>query len=45
MLRNIKDIENYTSRATDGPIGLVNEVYFDDDAWLTTNATTILIRR
>jgi len=34
MLRSIKDIENYTISATDGPIGLVKDFYFDDDAWV-----------
>lgn len=33
MLRNIKDIFGHELRATDGPIGEVRDVYFDDHAW------------
>jgi hypothetical protein len=33
MLRSKTDIENFTISATDGPIGLVKDLYFDDDAW------------
>jgi hypothetical protein len=33
MLRNKKDIENCTISATDGSIGPVKDLYFDDDAW------------
>ena len=33
MLRNVKDLENYTISATDGPIGQVKDFYFDDDTW------------
>lgn len=33
MLRTIKDLEGYTIRATDGNIGDVIDVYFDDHAW------------
>lgn len=34
MLRNIQEIEHYTIRATDGAIGKVKDLYFDDDAWV-----------
>jgi hypothetical protein len=34
MLRNTKDLENYAIRATDGEIGQVKDLYFDDDAWV-----------
>jgi len=34
MLRNMKDLEHYTIRATDGVIGKVRDLYFDDDAWV-----------
>jgi hypothetical protein len=34
MLRSLKDLENYTIRATDGPIGHVKDFYFDDDDWV-----------
>ena len=34
MLRNTKDIDNYTVRATDGEIGHIKDQYFDDDAWV-----------
>ena len=34
MLRNIKDIENYAIRATDGEIGEVKDFYFDDQRWV-----------
>jgi len=33
MLRNVKDIEGYAIRATDGDIGHVKGFYFDDKAW------------
>lgn len=34
MLRNLKDLETYTIRATDGDIGRVDDLYFDDDTWV-----------
>ncbi len=34
MLHSLKDIENCTIGATDGFIGHVKDVYFDDDAWV-----------
>jgi hypothetical protein len=34
MLRNIKDLEGYTVRATDGPVGQVADFYFDDYQWV-----------
>lgn len=34
MLRNMKDLENYAIRATDGNIGHVTNFYFDDEAWV-----------
>jgi len=34
MLRNLKDLEDYTISATDGEIGQVKDFYFDDDAWV-----------
>ena len=33
MLRNTKDLENYSIKATDGEIGHVKDFFFDDDAW------------
>lgn len=33
MLRNVKDLKGYTLRATDGLIGTVDDVYFDDEDW------------
>jgi hypothetical protein len=33
MLRSLKDLENYTIGASDGPIGQVKDLYFDDAAW------------
>ena len=33
MLRNIKDLEGYAAGATDGVIGHVKDLYFDDEAW------------
>ena len=33
MLRSLKDLENFSIAATDGPIGQVKDFYFDDDAW------------
>jgi hypothetical protein len=34
MLRNLKDLENYKIRATDGEIGDIKDFYFEDDAWV-----------
>jgi hypothetical protein len=34
MLRNTKDLENFAIRATDGEIGKIKDMYFDDDAWV-----------
>lgn len=34
MLRSIKDLEKCTIGATDGVIGSVQDVYFDDEAWV-----------
>jgi hypothetical protein len=34
MLRNSKDLDNFSIRATDGEIGKVKDMYFDDDAWV-----------
>jgi hypothetical protein len=33
MLRNTKDLDNFAIRATDGEIGNIKDMYFDDDAW------------
>jgi len=34
MLRSMSDLEGYVIGATDGPIGHVEDVYFDDEAWV-----------
>lgn len=34
MLRNMHDLEHYTLAATDGDIGKVKDVYFDDATWV-----------
>jgi hypothetical protein len=34
MLRNIKDLEDFTIGAMDGIVGRVRDFYFDDDAWV-----------
>jgi hypothetical protein len=34
MFRSIKDLEGYAIGATDGPIGDVEDFYFDDQAWV-----------
>ena len=34
MLRSLKDLEGYVIGATDGPIGHVNDFFFDDEAWV-----------
>ena len=34
MLLNTKDLQNLAIRATDGEIGHVKDLYFDDDAWV-----------
>src|ERR1700722_4138526 len=33
MLRNAKDLHGFTIRATDGDIGTVDQLYFDDETW------------
>lgn len=33
MLRNVKDLRGYAIRATDGVIGTVADLYFDDQDW------------
>jgi uncharacterized protein YrrD len=33
MLRNVKELRGYVIRATDGVIGAVDDLYFDDDTW------------
>ena len=33
MLRNVKDLRGYAILATDGAIGEVDDLYFDDDRW------------
>ena len=33
MLRNVKDLRGYAIRATDGVIGEVDDLYFDDEDW------------
>lgn len=33
MLHNVKDLRGYTIQATDGEIGAVDDIYFDDKAW------------
>lgn len=34
MLRSLQDLENYTIRATDGEIGQVRDLFFDDHSWV-----------
>src|SRR3990172_2839645 len=34
MLQNLKDIEKCTLHATDGDIGRVKDLYFDDHTWV-----------
>ena len=34
MLRSTKELQSYAIGATDGPIGQVEDFYFDDDAWV-----------
>ena len=33
MLRNTEDLHNFDIQATDGDLGKVKDLYFDDDAW------------
>ncbi|PXF29119.1 hypothetical protein WH50_22655 [Pokkaliibacter plantistimulans] len=33
MLRTLKQIEDYVIEATDGPVGHIQDCYFDDEAW------------
>ena len=33
MLRKVKDLRGYAIRATDGVIGKVDDLYFDDEDW------------
>ena len=34
MLQNLKDLQGYALRATDGDVGTVKDFYFDDDRWV-----------
>lgn len=34
MLRNLKDLENYKIAASDGDVGRVKDIYFDDHVWI-----------
>ena len=34
MLKNLKDLQGYSLRATDGDIGTVKDFYFDDERWV-----------
>jgi hypothetical protein len=34
MLRSLQDLENYAIRATDGDIGHLRDIFFDDRAWV-----------
>jgi len=34
MLRSMQDLKNYTIGATDGEIGHVTDLFFDDEAWV-----------
>jgi uncharacterized protein YrrD len=34
MLRQLKDLQGYALRATDGDIGTVTDFYFDDERWV-----------
>ena len=49
MLRSVKDMKDYAIRATDGTIGHVKDLYFDDEAWvvryLVVNTGTWLSNR
>jgi len=33
MLRNLKDMDDFEIKATDGTIGQIKDFYFDDDTW------------
>ena len=33
MLRSVKDLQGYAIRATDGVIGKLEDMYFDDEGW------------
>jgi uncharacterized protein YrrD len=33
MLRSFKELRGFAIRATDGRIGTVSDVYFDDNSW------------
>ena len=33
IFRNVKDLRGYAIRATDGVIGKVEDLYFDDEDW------------
>jgi hypothetical protein len=34
MLRSVEDLESYAMGATDGVVGNVKDLYFDDEAWV-----------
>jgi uncharacterized protein YrrD len=33
MLRNAKQLNGFVVRATDGELGAVDQLYFDDETW------------
>jgi hypothetical protein len=33
MLRNTKQLKGFAIRAMDGEIGVVDQLYFDDESW------------
>jgi len=33
MLRNARELENFVVQATDGELGTVDQLYFDDETW------------
>jgi hypothetical protein len=34
MLRSLKEIQGYTIHSSDGPIGSVEQFFFDDQTWM-----------
>lgn len=34
MLRSTQELEKFAIRATDGPIGQIRDLYFDDESWI-----------
>jgi hypothetical protein len=41
MLRRVRELESYTIGATDGDIGRITDLYFDDHSWTIRSFVSI----